>query len=857
MEPIESIGPYQVLRRLGAGGMGEVYLAEDPRLGRQVAIKRPSEAWLRSPEGRERLRREARAVARLSHPNIAAVYDVLDVDDRPHIIMEYVEGRTLGELIAHGPMAPQRAVEVGIQLMEALADAHLHGVIHRDLKPRNIIVTPASRVKVLDFGLAQMEEPVQATPGSGVGSGGAITETGRVMGTPGYMAPEQLMGHRADERTDLYSAGIVLYELLTGRTVRAETDPMGRALAAVASDPPRVDSVTPSVPPQLAEIIAKAIARDPTRRYQHAGEMRNALVRAQTAMTDAPTVVEWSGPLRNRARRRGALVIGAVALLVIVAALTYRWWGPDAGFPSGPRTVAVLPFYMDPQDADLVAVSVGLREVIVNTLAATEGARAIPWSPDERTPDPSADVREIARTRRAAFALTGGLARVAGGGAVALTVRLTPAGSGSVWVKTYQSPPDGVMTSTYQALTDLAGQLRLPPPVLRPAPSGQAFQKYAQARVLLERRDTAGNVDKTIELLEDVTATERQFALGFAALGEAYFQKYRRANDPALVAKANQSTMNALSLDPGQPLVRLALATILAGTGDTVRAEEELRAVIRKNPTDAAHRALGTILVRNRKDQLEQGLAELQRAIDLRPDVPLNYSTKAAALLSNGRYAEAEQVLRRAADLHSDHAGIHQQLGTTYQLMGEMDKAINEFRRSLDLAPSATAWANLGTLLQDNGKKTEALDAFQNAVKMSDRDPRIRRNLGDVLQQLGRSADAHSEFEQCVTLAAEALKVNARAAETHGMLGVCQAKLGRFKEAIAAANQGVTLAPGSSDAYHRLAAVLALAKKPDEAVAALDKGVASGLRAGLIRRDDDLASLRERPDYQALVAKAK
>jgi tetratricopeptide (TPR) repeat protein/predicted Ser/Thr protein kinase len=856
MEPIESIGPYQVLRRLGAGGMGEVYLAEDPRLGRQVAIKRPSEAWLRTPEGRERLRREARAAARLSHPNIAAVYDVLDIDDRPHIVMEYVEGRTLGEIIAQGPMAPQRAIEVGIQLMDALADAHLHGVIHRDLKPRNVIVTPANRVKVLDFGLAQMEEPVEATPGSGSGSGGgAITETGRVMGTPGYMAPEQLMGHRADERTDLYSAGIVLYELVTGRTVRAETDPMGRALAAVASDPPRVDSVTPSVPAQLAEIIAKAIARDPTRRYQHAGELRNALIRAQTALTDAPTVVNpWSGPVGGRARRRGAIVLAAVAVVVIVAAATYRLWWPGSGFPAGPRTVAVLPFIVDPQDANLVAVSVGLREVIVNTLAATEGVRAIPWSTDERTPDPSADVQQIARTRRAGFALTGGLGRVAGG--IALTLRLTSAGSGAVWKKTYQSPPDGVVSSTYQALSDLASELRVPLLAVRPAPSWQAFQQYAQARSLLERRDVApDNVDKAIEMLESVTSSQREFALGFAALGEAYWQKFRTSKDPSLPAKASQATLNALSLDPAQPLVRLALATILAGTGDTKRAEEELRAVIKKNPMDAAHRSLGTIL--SQRGNVDEGLAELQRAIDMRPDVILNYRTKASALLNAGRYPDAEKVLRSAADLQPDHAGVHQQLGTTYQLMGEVEKAIAEFRRSLDLAPSATSWSNLGTLLQDSGKKAEALDAFEHAVKMSERDPRIRRNLGDVLQQLGRIPDARAEFERCATLSDEALKVNPRAAETHGMLGVCQAKLGRFKEAIAAANQGVVLAPGSSDAYHRLAAVLALAKKPAEAVAALEKGIANGLGAGLVRRDDDLASLRQRPDYQALVAKAR
>jgi serine/threonine-protein kinase len=255
--------------------MGEVFLADDAKFGRQVALKRPSTRAGDSPEADERVRQEARAVGALSHPNIAAIFDVFDVDGRPHIVMEYVEGETLSQVTARGPIEPARAIDISLQLADALVEAHAHGVVHRDLKPGNIILTAADRVKVLDFGLAK----VSHAPGA-PSRGGA--PSGVLLGSPGYMSPEQIVGTRVDHRTDIYAAGIVMFQLVTGRPPFNESDALGRALSALGhAEPPRADAINPAVPVVLADVIGRAMAREPEKRFQRAEELREALTRAK------------------------------------------------------------------------------------------------------------------------------------------------------------------------------------------------------------------------------------------------------------------------------------------------------------------------------------------------------------------------------------------------------------------------------------------------------------------------------------------------------------------------------------------------------------------------------------------------
>ncbi|MCA1563898.1 MAG: serine/threonine protein kinase, partial [Acidobacteria bacterium] len=346
----QSIGPYRVLLKLGSGGMGDVYLAEDVRLGRRVALKSPSDTWLASPDARARLHREARAAAQLNHPNIAAIYDVLDLDERPHIVMEYVEGETLSARVRRGRLPVPLAVDIGLQLAEALASAHEHGVIHRDLKPGNVVITPDGRVKILDFGLAKFRAAPR--PDDLAAGPPSLTTAGQLLGTPGYTSPEQLVGKPADPRSDIYSAGALLFELLTGRAPFEGDDAMALALATITSEPPAVRAFNPAVPEALEAIVRRAMAREARDRFQSALHLRAELTRVAASLSEQPTrtgLPDLAAGRRQSAstvtRRRAMVALLCVVLLAAVGIPLARRWTerPGASLSGGTPVVAVLP----------------------------------------------------------------------------------------------------------------------------------------------------------------------------------------------------------------------------------------------------------------------------------------------------------------------------------------------------------------------------------------------------------------------------------------------------------------------------------------------------------------------------------
>ena len=303
--------------------MGEVYLAEDTRLGRHVALKRPSEDWLSMPDARERLHREASAAGRLNHPNIAAIYDVLDVDSQPYIVMEYVEGESLARVLRRGALPLDNAIAVGTEIAEALAAAHAKGIVHRDLKPANISLTPDGHAKVLDFGLAKGPATKATTSQAGLNT---ITVPGQVMGTPGYSSPEQLVGAPADPRDDIYSLGVVLYELLCGRRPFDGNDSLELAMATMTKTPPPVHQVNPAVPEAISAIVARAMARDRDGRYKSADQLRTELRRLTHALsTDVTHLISTSALRLPRRRMRRLLPIAALAVAVAAAAGVW-WW---------------------------------------------------------------------------------------------------------------------------------------------------------------------------------------------------------------------------------------------------------------------------------------------------------------------------------------------------------------------------------------------------------------------------------------------------------------------------------------------------------------------------------------------------
>lgn len=313
MHPGMAVGPYQIIRQLGAGGMGSVWLADDPRLRRKVALKTVKAADADTAEGR--LLGEARAAAALNHPHIAAVHDVLDIDGQVIVVFEYVEGDTLATRLQRGPLPVAAAVEIGWQLADALAAAHAHGVIHRDLNPSNVMLDRDGRVKVLDFGIARVLPAEADGPASAAGTAG-----GGLVGTPGYAAPEQHVSRDVDQRADLYALGVIIFEMITGRRPFAGSDAVQLAASMSRNDAPPISASNVWVPPPLEALVARLLERDPARRPASSHDVLIALSLARDHETPPLARRIW------RLRRHvpiGVLVAAAVGLALVVAVMLW------------------------------------------------------------------------------------------------------------------------------------------------------------------------------------------------------------------------------------------------------------------------------------------------------------------------------------------------------------------------------------------------------------------------------------------------------------------------------------------------------------------------------------------------------
>ena len=851
------VGPYRVIERIGAGGMGEVFLAEDPRLGRQVALKRLTLEGVGADEQLRRLLNEGTAAAALNHPNIAGIYDVLEADGVAHIVMEYVPGETLASKLLRGPMPLDRVVQIGLQLCDGLAAAHARHITHRDLKPSNVMVTPDGQVKILDFGLAERRG---AAPADMTRSAGTIAHALHgVAGTPAYMSPEQLLGRKTDGRTDIYSLGVTLYQLATGRTPFEGDSFMSVALSILTGPRPDVGA---ELGPALGPIVGRALEREPSHRYQTVGEMRRDLETLAALAAETPTLPTESGlrvpgPITRRERK----VFGWVAtgaLILLLSALV--WWAiaRDTQLQAGALpVVAVMPFETSSRDPRDTTLGFGVGDALLAELAGNRSIVVVPARTDGERPTRSTDVTQVARLLGASFVVDGSVQVV--GDQVRLNVRVVrPDGTAAQGFSAEGARRDllGLQRSVAASLVHLFAPIGSADAHSRtadaPATSVDTLQTYSEARALLERHDVEGNVTRAIGLLERCIATDPSFALGYAALTEAYWRRYQDSSDALDVERAQKAAQRALQLDPAQPDVRYALALAYNATGQRDRAIDELRASITAQPgRDMSHRLLGEILAE--RGELESGIDEIKRAITLRPGYAENYTRLGVVYRRAGRYDDALHAFEVAVRLRPDSADDHNRLGAAYLLTGDERNALAEFRQAVRIGGVSPAYGNIGLLEYRAGRYGEAVKAYEHAVLQRPNDPVMWRNMGDAYAKVGRGSDAARAYEHGLAVTDRMLTVDAQSATTLSTRAVLLAKLGRREDARAAAAAGAAQAPADPDVLYDRAVVLAVIEDP-QAVAVLGTAIAAGYPADDVLRDDEWDRLRTDDGFRRATA---
>jgi len=704
------LGPYVILAQIGAGGMGRVYKARDTRLDRLVAIKLPSRAV------DERFQREARAAAALNHPHICTIYDIGVVDGLPFIATELLEGQPLNQRIHGRPLPLAEALEFALQIADALEAAHARGIVHRDIKPANIFITSDARVKLLDFGLAMFApsaSPDQSRAETMAMADASLTLPGMTVGTAAYMSPEQARADTLDARTDLFSFGAVLYEMVTG-VAAFPGHSMATIFDAVLNHSPQPPSrLVPETPAEMERIISKALEKDRTMRYQSASEMRADLKRLAR---DSSSPVVAAGP-STRPRRRG-LVMGAVALAAIAAiglsssSLRRRLTG--AGGPRQIRSIAVLPLANLSADKGEEYFSDGMTEELIATLYKIHALRVTSRTSVMQYKAARKALPQIARELNVDAVIEGSVMR--SGDQVRITAKLVEAKTEqNLWADTYDRDVRDVLSLQADVAKAIADQVQI---TLTPQEQQQlsarapvdpeVFQLYLKGRAAFNE-GTEDSAVKSIGYFQQVIAQDPRYAPAYAGMARAYgsLTPFPRAPKDVM-PKAREQALKAIALDDNLSEAHTALADVyLRFDWNWTDAEKELKRALELNPSSAeAHDMYSgycSALGRN-----QEAIAEATIAHQLDPLSMMIWVDLVGALMNAREYDRSIAEARKALAGNPDAAFALAWMGMGYMMKGDFAQAIPPLVRAHELDPNVTITHFLGVAQAAAGNRAEA-----------------------------------------------------------------------------------------------------------------------------------------------------
>jgi tetratricopeptide (TPR) repeat protein len=864
-------GNYRVLSIAGSGGMGVVYRARDQRLDRTVALKFLPTELNTSQREKERFLREARTASSLDHPNIGVIHGIEETQEGlTFIVMAFYEGSSLAQRIQKGSMKLRESIAVARQMAQGLGEAHGHGIVHRDVKPSNVMLTSSGLIKIVDFGLARAMTEQTAS------------QTG-VTGTVRYMSPEQAMDRPVDQRCDIWALGVVFAEMLTGNTpFHAES--ITSMLFSILNDPPKgLDSVHPALQP----ILYRSLAKDPERRYRSCAELLADLSAAEKQIPpkEADADVTQKLPSTKRGNRtnahtkrliaeasRGAWgaaakksspmtnwLLGALVLLLaggmalgFITPLREKVIALITGAPSE-KHVAVLPFENIGSNPENAALTDGLMDSLAGRLSnldvGNQSLWVVPNSEVRRRNinDPADALKELG----ANLVVKGSVQR--DGQDIRLTVNLIDTKNlRQVGSAMLEDPAGDLSTLEDEAVSRLAklmnisvtaDMLRNTGGSLNPA----AYEDYLTALGYTQRFDKPGNLDLAITALKKAIQTDPGFALGLAQLGEAYRLKYVVEHNTHWLDEAQAYSQKAAELDNRIPAVFVTLAQIHDSLGKHDLALQEFQHALQLDPKDAAALS-GLARSYEQSGRVADAEKTFKEAIALRPEDWAGYNKLGAFYDRQGKYPQAVAAYQQALQITPDNSEVYSNLGSSYVDEGDEKKlplAEQALKKSIALSPGYPAYANLGTLYLEQRRYAEAAAATEHALQINDKDYIVWSNLMIAYQGANQPDKAQMARRKSEELAEKVLQETPRDAGAPATLASLYAADGMKEKALKMIRTSIALAPDDPNVLANVGEAYEWMGDRAQALQYIEKSIAKGYA---------LEEFRNTPGLQALIA---
>jgi serine/threonine-protein kinase len=833
---------YLIEAEAGEGGMGKVYRARDLDLDRTVALKIVRPELANHPQALSRLKHEISLASQITHKNVLRIHDLGEASGLRFVSMSWADGEDLGNLLRrYGLLPEERILQLASEICEGLAAAHDQGIVHRDLKPSNVLLDSAGHACIADFGLARPVETQQS-----------VSRSGEVHGTPRYMSPEQAEGKLIDCRTDIYSLGLILYEMATGK-IPFKDDSVFQTLALRVTEPPQNPKlVNPAVSDRLVAIILRCLERDPQKRYANAHELLPDIRQADVERA----ALETGSGRRIRSRALWVYTLCGVAAAVLIAAALFFFYhrANPRPFPAKGRHIAVLPFRALSADANLKYEAEGIADSVSSRLFALNGVTPVSTAALERV-DLSQPWPAIGRQLGANLIVNG---TVQGqGDRIQVIASIDDVEKRqTLWSQPFTGLRADLFTLEEEISTQIVQALNITPTTeereraaLPPTQNLAAYDLYLQGRDILKNRRDAAGAKEALALFEQACSKDPSFALAWTGVADSSLLLYRTRKDGIYAEKALVAAREANRRNDSLPEAYFALGSVYTDTGRNAEAVQQLKRALQLRPnSDDGYIRLGRAYAAT--GQTEAALAAFKTAVDLNPYYWYNRKQLGGAYADAGRNHQAIEEFKRQIDLNPKDWSGYNNLAAIYYLEGRWKDCIPYLEKAIELQPSFDSYSNLGSAYYELERYPEAIEMYKKAIQLNGNSPVPLRNLAQAYRRSGQEQEAMTMYDRAISAAYAQLQINPQNSEVMGTLAMCYAAKGDLSRAEQLIQSARSIDGADSGLMYDEAVVFALRGRLPEALASLRRALQNGASFDDVIKDPDLTAVRKLPGFK-------